>query len=809
MTQRPKMAAGYAIVMALLLASLAALCVLAIQSINSHHADVSLVAAFSAAVCLVVIWLLADLVASQQRALRRERVLRSAVKSLASAGSEAEVAAGVAAAMATLAGAGCQQDSLLAVSERGSLRPAGPRDHAPPARWEESHALLRTWLPQLCDGEPRLVDGTPQTADGHLAATDAGQVVPRDPGRAERVMLFPLVPGGRAERDHLIGVLAVFGSEQHLAGLRTTLETVAGQTGLALTRVMSPNGSSRSYGEAYFRALVQDSADVVLVIEDSGKIRQATPSAAGFFGDTPMEGAYLADITAPGERDEVVRSFTRMRDRGGDTKPVVWRMTRPDGSAAEAEVRCRDLRDNPAVGALVLTLHDVTEQHMLERELKHRAFHDSLTGLPNRLLFTDRIGHALARARRNGTTVGVIFVDLDDFKMVNETMGHGIGDELLVAAAARLHDLVRESDTAARLGADEFGLLVEAASDSAAVETFAERVVCAFGEPFTLSSGSVITTATVGIATTEDSTDAGDLVRHADLALYAAKAAGKRQWRHYQPVLSVGVAKRWELQAAIDDAVKESAFTLVYQPIVKLATGEVAGFEALLRWPHPRWGMIHPDQFIALAEETGHIVPLGTWVLERAVSDILAWQQRAPRRAPLYVSVNVSARQFANPGFVGEVRRVLAASGLAPSALLLELTESVLLRRDDRIRSDLMELKRTGVRLAIDDFGTGYSSLGYLRELPIDVLKIDKSFVEGIALSEQRRAIVDVIIHIARALGLTVMAEGIESEVQRDLLVSLGCAYGQGYLLERPVAADDAEALVRDGLVRELRPTGR
>jgi diguanylate cyclase (GGDEF)-like protein/PAS domain S-box-containing protein len=572
---------------------------------------------------------------------------------------------------------------------------------------------------------------------------------------------------------------------------------------------MSANGAGRGRGEAYFRALVQDSSDVVLVVEDNGRIRQATPSASSFFGDTPVEGAYLADVVAPAERDEVVRSFTRMRDRGGDTKPTVWRISRSDGGTAEAEVRCRDLRGDPAVGALVLTLHDVTEQHMLERELKHRAFHDSLTGLPNRLLFTDRIGHALARARRNGTTVGVLFVDLDDFKMVNETMGHGIGDELLVAAAARLHDLVRESDTAARLGADEFALLVEAASDSAAVETFAERVVRAFGEPFTLSGGSVITTATVGIATTEDSADAGDLIRHADLALYAAKAAGKRQWRHYQPVLSVGVAKRRELQAAIDDAVKQSAFTLVYQPIVKLATGEVAGFEALLRWPHPRWGMIHPDQFIALAEETGHIVPLGTWVLERAVADILSWQRRAPRRAPLYVSVNVSARQFANPGFVGEVRRVLAASGLAPSSLLLELTESVLLRRDDRIRSDLMELKRTGVRLAIDDFGTGYSSLGYLRELPIDVLKIDKSFVEGIALSEQRRAIVDVIIHIARALGLTVMAEGIESEVQRDLLVSLGCEYGQGYLLERPVAADDAEALVRDGLVRELRPTGR
>jgi EAL domain-containing protein (putative c-di-GMP-specific phosphodiesterase class I) len=329
------------------------------------------------------------------------------------------------------------------------------------------------------------------------------------------------------------------------------------------------------------------------------------------------------------------------------------------------------------------------------------------------------------------------------------------------------------------------------------VESIADRIIQAFGEPFLISTGSVLTTATVGLATTEDSSDAGDLIRHADLALYAAKSAGKRQWRRYKPVLSVGMAKRRELQAAMDNAIETSAFTLVYQPIVALATDEVVGFEALVRWPHPRWGMLHPDQFITLAEETGHIVPLGSWVLRQAVSDIIRLQRRLPRQPPLYVSVNVSARQFANPGFVAEVRRVVSASGLAPSALVLELTESVLLHRDDRIRADLTELKNVGVRLAIDDFGTGYSSLGYLRELPMDVLKIDRSFVEGMAVSEQRLAIVEIIIKIGKTLGMTVTAEGIESEVQRDLLISLGCAYGQGYLLERPVMAGEAEALVR------------
>jgi EAL domain-containing protein (putative c-di-GMP-specific phosphodiesterase class I)/methyl-accepting chemotaxis protein len=257
------------------------------------------------------------------------------------------------------------------------------------------------------------------------------------------------------------------------------------------------------------------------------------------------------------------------------------------------------------------------------------------------------------------------------------------------------------------------------------------------------------------------------------------------------------MASRPELAAAIGEAIETSAFTLVYQPIVALGSDEVAGFEALLRWPHPRWGMLHPDQFITLAEETGHIVPLGSWVLRQAVTDIVGQQRRLPRQPPLYVSVNVSARQFAEPGFVAEVQRAAAASGLAPSALVLELAESVLLHRDDRILADLAELKNIGIKLAIDDCGTGYSSLGYLRELPIDILKIDRTFVAGMAVSEQRLAIVKIIIRIAKTLGLTVIAEGIENEVERDLLVSLGCAYGQGYLLGRPVEAREAEALAR------------
>jgi diguanylate cyclase (GGDEF)-like protein/PAS domain S-box-containing protein len=627
------------------------------------------------------------------------------------------------------------------------------------------------------------------------------------------MLLCPLTVEDRPSGDPLIGVLAVFGEQRTLADLASPVEILAHQVALAVERIMLRAEVVRQGNEAYFRTLVQDTSDVILIVDDDGKVSYATPSATSMFGDIAVEGAHLSDLVADGRRDELTGALSLAPATGGfSSRYVDRRITRRDGMTVQVQVRASDLRADPTVAGLVLTLRDVTEQRQLEEQLKHQAFHDALTGLPNRLLFQDRISQQVAAARLDGTTAGVLFVDLDDFKVVNDTMGHGVGDELLVAAAVRLAGLIRKCDTAARLGGDEFALLITNAPDSAAVEAVADHVVSAFAEPLVLASGATLTTVTVGVATTEDGVDTDELLRHADLALYAGKAAGKRQWRRYQPVLSAGLVRRRELQAALEEAVARSAFTLAYQPIVTLTTGELAGFEALVRWPHPEWGMMQPDQFIALAEETGQIVPLGSWVLARAAADAARWRgdQRGeprPGRTPdgdgvprgLYVSVNVSARQFSTPGFVDGVRRVLDSSGLEPGALMLELTESVLLRRDERLVSDLIELRAIGARLAIDDFGTGYSSLSYLRELPIDVVKIDKSFVDGIGVSEQRLALAEGIVQIARTLQLEVIAEGIESEVQRDLLIAMGCQFGQGYLLAMPMATHQAETLVRIG----------
>ncbi len=763
----------------IMLASLIAPAVLLSEALRRHVQDAGVIAVCSALLYVLVLSRLADVATALSRTLARARILSEAGAELVAAATLEQAASAVRSGVASLMQNRQRGPAVVAVRESDTLRVVGapPDEPRVPTRLPAPQA--ESWLSELTGPGARL-----------MASPDGDQW---------SVLLCPLYLQDRPAGEPLIGVLAVSGASRDLAELAGTFEVLARQAALVVERVELSREVTRRNSEAYFRTLVHDTSDVILIVDDSGRIRYATPSAQSIFGDVPVDGEYLWDLVRPDEREEITRSLAAMRGGGNGDVGEDWGITARDGSHVEVEVRCSDLRHEPTVGGLVLTLRDVTEQRQLERELKYRAFHDSLTGLPNRMLFQERVVRAMARARRTGAVVGVLFIDLDDFKVINDTMGHGVGDELLVAAGMRLSALTTGRGAAARLGGDEFGLLIEDAADSAAVENLAEAIVAAFQEPFTLAIGSAIAPATVGVATSEDATSTGDLVRHADLALYAAKASGKRQWRLYQPVLSAGMMRRRDLQAALDSAVAESAFTLVYQPIVELSTGMVAGFEALLRWPHADWGMVQPDQFIALAEETGHIVPLGAWVLRQATADLARWLQHARSQPPVYVSVNVAARQLRDPGFVRGVRRRLTESGLAPSALVLELTESGLLGPDQRLRADLEELKGMGIRLAIDDFGTGYSSLSYLRELPIDLLKVDKSFVDGIAMSTQRLALVEVIVRIAKTLELTVIAEGIESEVQRDMLVSMGCRYGQGYLLAAPMPADEAEALLRVG----------
>ena len=437
-------------------------------------------------------------------------------------------------------------------------------------------------------------------------------------------------------------------------------------------------------------------------------------------------------------------------------------------------------------GRLERSLARVTE---LQRELRHQAYHDVLTQLPNRLRFTEAVENAL-RHPRLGRLPAVLFVDLDDFKAVNDTLGHAAGDELLSHAAARLRGCLRSGDLVARLGGDEFAVLLQH-GDPAAADTFAGRIIAAMRRPFTLREGDASVSASIGIAhTTDDATDSQALLRNADLALYEAKALGKNRHAVFQPVLHQAVLERQRVREEIGRALEHHDFVVHYQPYVELGSGRVIGAEALLRWRRCDGTLSGPDTFIPIAEESGLIVDLGRQVLRQACGQAAVWQTAHPG-AHLSVSVNVSAGQLQHPGLYDDVRGALQDARLAPERLVLEITESTLLHDIDATMRRLSQLSALGVRVAIDDFGTGYSSLSYLRRLPVDILKLDKTFVDDIAVDVDASAMTNAIVGLADSLHVQLVAEGIENAAQRSVLQAMGCRYGQGYHFGHPVQPDE------------------
>ncbi|MFE9444684.1 putative bifunctional diguanylate cyclase/phosphodiesterase [Streptomyces sp. NPDC006602] len=777
----------------LTLASLIAPAILLMEAVRGVRSNVGVIGAFSAVLFLLVLYRLAGVAATHRQAVGREKVLRIAVSSLGEASDLRDVAAAVHPAVMGLVSHGAPRSLLLTVPDK-TLWVNGAHG----AGRGPAFARVITAVQVLtASGENRLMalDGVGSDLAAHL--TGPG----KEPTRADHALICPLTSQDHPSGDPLIGALIVAGNERDLLVLRDTLATLAAQTALAVARVALAQEVNQRNSEAYFRTLVQNASDVILILDDDDRVRYASPSADQVLGVPDLEGTHLIDLVPPQDSRAVVETLGRIRSHEFQSRREHWRMVRADRSTIEVEVRWSDLRQEATVGGVVLTLQDVTEQRKLERELTHQAFHDSLTGLANRVLFQDRVSHALVQAQRDGTVVGVLFLDVDDFKVINDIHGHGVGDELLVALSLRLQTTVRASDTAARIGGDEFAMLVEGSVSPEGVERFTEHVMTVFAESFRLSVGPVSTYASIGVATTEDSIDSVELLTHADLALYSAKTAGKRQWRRYHPDLQSGMAERAKLQEGLDSSPIETSFLVLYQPIVELAGGQIAGFEALVRWPHSTRGMVMPEQFITLAEESGQIVPLGAWVLDQAAAEAVRWRGSvrrdgtADRNTP-YVSVNVSPRQFRDEEFYNVVRRALDLSGIEPSSLVLELTESVLMYNDERILNEMSSLTDLGIRFAIDDFGTGYSSLSYLREFPISILKIDKSFVDELGRSPEQYALVEGITHLADTLGLTVIAEGVENVRQQELLISMGCRLGQGYLFAEPVSAEEAEHLV-------------
>ena len=515
--------------------------------------------------------------------------------------------------------------------------------------------------------------------------------------------------------------------------------------------------------ESRFRSLAQNSSDVLTLVDAHGVVD-------------------YADWVHPADAQRFTAAVHKAMQTG-ETR-VECRVRHADGSFRHVETAVRDLRAEPMVKSVVLNTRDISDRRRLEDELRERALHDALTGLPNRVLFLDRARHALDRTRRRPAPFCVAFLDLDDFKSVNDTFGHAAGDELLQAVAARLVACVRPADTVARLGGDEFAVLLEG-SDLAAAEEVAKRMLQATALPVALAGTEVVVHTSIGLTLSEDSSQTPDqLLAQADAAMYAAKDRGKQRFDVFVPAMQSAMEARSRLRTELGRALTRDQLELRYQPMVDLRTGRKTGVEALVRWRHPERGLLAPDAFIASAEESGQILDLGAWVLETACRDA----RRLP--ASTRMSVNVSARQLQHPDLVRVVRAALASSGLPASRLTLEITETATVSGSqsevEATISRLTELRALGLQVALDDFGTGYSPLSYLRRYPVDLLKIDRSFVRGIVTGVEDRAIVRGVIEMAHALGMRALAEGVETPEQAALLTELGCDLGQGFLWMRP-----------------------
>ena len=550
--------------------------------------------------------------------------------------------------------------------------------------------------------------------------------------------------------------------------------------------------------ERRFTSLVRHSSDLVTVVDLDGTLRYVSPSVEKLLGydAAALEGTSLAELL---NSDEAAKVLGFVLGENEDFS-LEFALRKSDGSWLETETLRTNLLDDPSVNGIVLNTRDITERKAFQNQLEHHAFYDSLTDLANRALFRDRVNHALAAARRTNGTVVTLFMDLDDFKIGNDTHGHAVGDALLKAVGARVSSCLRGGDTVARLGGDEFAVLLGETTDIAPVEV-ASRIMRALEAPFRLSGQELHIRSSIGIAFAsgkEGDSATDELLRNADVAMYVAKNHGKGRCEVYQPTTHKTVMRQLELRTDLQRALERGEFVLHYQPLVALDTERISGLEALIRWEHPERGTIPPLEFIPLAEESGMIIPLGRWVLETACQEAARLHKLYPAEPLLSMSVNLSAKQLQSPTVVADVRNALNASGIDPSTLTLEVTESAMMQNMELSVLRLQELRDLNVRIAIDDFGAGYSSLGYIRQFPVDILKVDKSFIDRIDEGDEELALTAAIIDMAKVLNIKPVAEGVERIEQAQALVGLGCDFAQGYYFAKPACQEDVESRISD-----------
>jgi PAS domain S-box-containing protein len=567
-----------------------------------------------------------------------------------------------------------------------------------------------------------------------------------------------------------------------------------------------------------FRLISENAADMIALVDVSGKRLYNSPSYQKVLGYTPEELSATSAFEQihPDDREKVIQAAKEAR-LSGSGKTLEYRIRHKDGKWRVLESTASVIRNRLGQPEkLVIVNRDITERKHAEDELAHNALHDALTHLPNRTLFLDRLQQAFEMQRRNPEfRFAVLFADIDGFKIFNDTMGHMVGDLLLIEIGRRLAKCLRLEDTVARplnqgtesvlegnevlarLGGDEFTILVGSIQEPSDAMRVARRIQEALQPPFTIQGREVFTSASIGIAlSTTPHAKAEELLRDADIAMYRAKTLGRSRSEFFDQDMHANAVNRLNLETDLRRALEEEEFRIHYQPIVLLSTGRVAGFEALVRWQRSPETMVYPDDFIAAAEVTGMVVPLGKWVLRGACRQLRTWQSQYPGSAPLSVTVNVSPRQFADPDLLSAIEEVLRETGLDPGCLHLEITENLVMTDPARTVSILSQLKKMGLSISIDDFGTGHSSLSRLRGLPVDVLKIDRSFIANIDTDPEAREVVRLIVELAHLVNLQVVAEGVENAIHRNVLRNLGCEFAQGYFFSRPVAPEGAEQLI-------------
>lgn len=751
-------------VSALTLVTLIAPAILFVESATQSFAEGATIALFSAALFLLVIarmWIILEV---HKQSIRRERALRTS--------SEALVAA-----------QGLTAIYQVALRGASALTGEAATTHAAiySMRGDELRCVADSGGPSGAERPDVLWDTA--TSGGRLDPTGRLSVTPLRYDQQDRGMLV----------IHSVDALTL---DQHGA-----LATMAAQVALAVESAQLGEDLRQRQSEERFRGILQNTSDIVVIVDSGGRITYSTPSLARNLGrgEDEIRGRELVEFLHDGDAAEARTMFTGFGAQAGQTEAIAdWHLQHRDGHLMAFEVLSNNLLADSGVGGIVLTMRDVSERRALEAELKHQAFHDALTGLSNRALFQDRAEHALARVVRLGSIVAMVMVDLDDFKNVNDARGHADGDELLKQVASRLQNTIRSGATVSRFGGDEFAILIEDLVDVSEAERFAERALASFGAPFTIRGEPVAVNASVGLVVSGGSHewfDMTELMRCADIALYAAKGSGKGQVVLYHADLQALMFDRINQRSNLERAVAADEFVLHFQPIVVLDTGDLVGCEALIRWQDPNRGLVPPLAFIQLAEETGLIVAIGRWVLDQACAQLRSWADAG--LPDLRMSVNVSARQLHESTFVDDVRTALHRHRIPPEQLVLELTESLLALNSPVISSQLSGLQELGIKIAMDDFGTGYSSLAYLQKLQVDILKIDKSFVDGLGHGDANSStLVRAIISLAASLELDVVAEGIERSEQRDELRSMGCRLGQGYLFSRPLDADAMTAIL-------------